>query len=321
MVKILKPTEETLNKAANIIKNGGLVAFPTETVYGLGADALNKKAVSKIFEVKKRPYFDPIIVHIHKFEELKRLTKKIDERVKLLAQKFWPGALTFVLPKSKIIPYIVTAGLDTVAIRMPSHPIALKLIQKSNTPIAAPSANLFGYLSPTTAQHVAKQLGEKIDLIIDGGKCTIGIESTVLTLKPIPTILRVGGIPLEEIEELVGKLNLKKIATRPSSPGQLPYHYSPTTPLKIYKKEKFTLPKSLKSGLLAFKSPPKDSHFKVVEILSPSGDLSEAASNFFSLLHKLDEAKLDIIYVEPVPEKGLGRAIMERIRKAEKKEM
>ncbi len=320
MVKIFKPTEEVLTKAANIIKKGGLVVFPTETVYGLGVDALNKRAVSKVFEVKRRPYFDPIIVHIHKVEQLEKLTQRVDKRVKLLTQKFWPGPLTIVVPKSDIVPYIVTAGLDTVAIRMPSHPVALELIQKSHTPIAAPSANLFGSLSPTSAQHVVKQLGEKVDLIIDGGKCPIGIESTVITLEPTPTILRQGGIPLEEIEPIIGGVKLKQTNSLPQSPGQLPHHYSPNTPLKIYKKETFTPPKNLKAGLLAFKSHPPHSHyFKMVEILSPSGELSEAGANFFHALHKLDEAGLDIIYVEPVPEKGLGRAIMERIRKAEKR--
>jgi L-threonylcarbamoyladenylate synthase len=315
--KVLKPTEDALKRAASVIREGGLVAFPTETVYGVGANVFDARAVARIFEVKQRPRFDPIIVHIADFKDIKRLCSRIDERVRILTEKFWPGPLTLVLPKSDIVPDIVTAGLETVAVRMPSHPVAIELIKKAKVSIAAPSANLFGRLSPTTAEHVVEQIGEEIDLIIDGGKSPIGVESTVLELTYEPTILRPGGLPVEEIEEVIGKVRIIAISKRPRSPGQLPRHYSPRTPLKILKDRKFNLPEGVKAGLLAFK-PPKDKlPFEVVEVLSSSGDLPEAAANLFSALHKLDGYRFDIIYAEPVPEIGVGRAIMDRLRKAE----
>lgn len=318
MAKIVKPTDQALKEAASLIRKGQVVAFPTETVYGLGANAFEAKAVTKIFEVKQRPYFDPLIVHIADFKDLEKLCRKVNKKARILAKKFWPGPLTLLLPKSKLIPEIVTASLETVAIRMPSHPVALKLIKEARVPIAAPSANLFGCLSPTTAQHVAEQIGKKIGLIIDGGKCPLGIESTVID--PISkTVLRLGGLPLEEIEKVIGKVKISSFNQLPLSPGQLPHHYCPRTPLKILENKNFNLPKGVKAGLLAFK-PPKDKlSFKRIEVLSVSEDLQEAASNFFSSLHKLDKANLDIIYAQPLPEKGLGRAMMDRLRKAESK--
>lgn len=320
MAQILKPSSKTLKKAASLIKEGKLVAFPTETVYGLGADAFNPKAVAKIFEVKNRPFFDPLIVHIADFKDLKKVALKIDEKVKILIKKFWPGPLTLVLPKTKEVPEIVSAGLKTVAVRMPSHPVALKLIKEAQVPIAAPSANLFGHLSPTEAKHVASQLGEKIDLIIDGGKCPIGIESTILDLTSSPpALLRAGGLVLEEIEKVIGKVKIIKTSKKVRSPGQLPFHYAPKTPLKILKEKDFKLPKNIKAGLLAFTPPKKKFPFKKIEVLSSKGDLSEAAANFFSALHRLDEACLDIIYAQPLPEIGLGRAMMERLKKSEAK--
>jgi L-threonylcarbamoyladenylate synthase len=315
--RILKPNDNSLKEAASIIRNGGLVAFPTETVYGLGANAFDVLAVAKIFEVKRRPRFDPIIVHIANFKDLERLTLRVDERVKELTQKFWPGPLSLVLPKSNLVPDIVSAGLKDVAIRMPSHPLALKLIKKAKVPIAAPSANLFGCLSPTRAEHVVEQIGNDIDLIIDGGKCPIGIESTVLYLGSKPIILRLGGLVVEEIEKVVGKVEIATLSKSPRSPGQLPRHYSPQTPLKICEKKDFNLPKNIKAGFLAFKPPRDNLPFDVVEVLSSSGNMREAAANLFSCLHKLDRSDLDIIYAEAVPEIGLGRAIMDRLRKAQ----
>ncbi|MEN4006747.1 MAG: L-threonylcarbamoyladenylate synthase [Methanobacteriaceae archaeon] len=314
--KIYKPEKETLKRAAEIIKRGDLVAFPTETVYGLGADAFNPKAVAKIFNVKNRPRFDPLIVHIADFKDVERLCKKIDARASLLIKKFWPGPLTLVLPKSNIVPDIVTAGLGTVAIRMPSHPVALEFIKNANVAIAAPSANPFGYLSPTKAIHVAEQIGNKIDLIIDGGKCPVGIESTVLKISKESTVLRPGGLPVEEIEKVIGKVKISVLSKSPHSPGQLAHHYSPRTPLKIIEGE-INMAEGTKVGLLAFKSSKYDIPFEKIEVLSHKGNLIEAASNLFSCLHNLDTAYLDMIYAEPVPEIGLGRAIMDRLRKAE----
>lgn len=317
MAEIPKVSKKALNKASSIIRKGGLVAFPTETVYGLGACAFNKEAVAKIFEVKERPHFDPIIVHVADFKDVVRLCTKVDERAGMLIKRFWPGPLTLVLPKSDVVPDIVTAGLETVAVRMPSHPVALELIKEARVPIAAPSANLFGCLSPTTAEHVVEQIGEKVDLIIDGGRCPIGVESTVLDLLGEPTILRPGGLSVEEIEEVIGKVKISTLSKRPRSPGQFPCHYSPRTPLKILEDKNLNVPDGTRVGLLAFKPPVDNLLFEKIEILSPTGDLLEAASNFFSCLHRLDKANVDIIYAELVPEIGLGRAIMDRLRKAE----
>jgi L-threonylcarbamoyladenylate synthase len=321
-MKILKVNKDNISSkkiklAAEFLRRGDLVAFPTETVYGLGANALNSYAVAKIFEVKNRPRFDPIIVHVSSFEEIKSLCERIDSRAQKLINRFWPGPLTLVLPKSSKVPPIVTAGLQTVAVRMPSHPVALELIKEADVPVAAPSANPFGYLSPTTAQHVKEQIGEKVDLILDGGKCPIGVESTVIDLSNEPTLLRSGGLPVEEVEKVIGKIKiLSSLPQRPRSPGQLPHHYSPHTPIEILE-EGFKI-KGKKVGLLAF-TPPKDrTPYKKIEVLSPTGDMREAAANFFYCLHRLDKAGLDLIIAEPVEEVGLGRAIMERLRRAVK---
>lgn len=322
MAQVLKASEENLKIAAEVIRKGGLVAFPTETVYGLGGDAFNPDAVARIFEVKERPSFDPIIVHIADFDDIRRLCKKVDERAKILAERFWPGPLTIVLKKSEKVPDIVTAGLDTVAVRMPSHPVARKLIGYSKTPIAAPSANLFGRLSPTTAEHVKEQLGDRIDIIIDAGRCEVGVESTVIDLTGEPTILRLGGTPVEEIEKVIGRVRILTRSDKPRSPGQLSKHYSPKTPLRIIRGE-IGVERGEKAGLLAFRRPDDDmaKRFEKIEVLSSSNDLNEAlrqaAQNLFSALHRLDKANLDVIYAEQVPEIGLGKAIMDRLRKAE----
>ena len=317
MTNILTATSENIKKAAESIHEGGLVAFPTETVYGLGADSLNPLAVARIFEVKNRPRFDPIIVHINTLSDIERLCLKVDERAKILTERFWPGPLTLVFPKSSIIPGIVTAGLTNVAVRMPAHPVALELIKEAGTPIAAPSANLFGRLSPTTADHVRGQMGSRIDLILDGGKCPVGVESTVISLAGKDALLlRSGGLPLEYVEEVIGKVKIPKPnPKKPQSPGQLPCHYSPKTPLRL-KTSEIVFENGKRIGYLAFTPPKKTLSYEVVEVLSPMGDLCEAAANLFSCLHRLDKAGLDIIYAEPVPESGLGRAIMDRLRRA-----
>ncbi len=311
---INKITNE-LEQAAQIINTGGLVAFPTETVYGLGADALNPLAVAKIFAAKNRPTFDPLIVHIANTGWLNKLCQTLPPKAEILIKKFWPGPLTLVLPKKKIVPDLVTAGLDTVAIRMPQHPLALKLIELARTPIAAPSANPFGYLSPTTAQHVRDQLGNKVELIIDGGPTTIGLESTIIELTDdTATLLRPGGLSLEEIENTIGPINKKTTSSDPHAPGQLKYHYSPHTPIRIGLDQKISRDK--KTGLLVLSKAPQNINYDVLEILSPAGDLCEAAANLFAALHRLDQADLDIIIAEAIPEIGLGRAIMNRLYKA-----
>ena len=227
-------------QAAKIIRHGGIVAFPTETVYGLGADAFNPLAVARIFEAKRRPYFDPLIVHVANPADVKKLVEEIPSNAKKLTERFWPGPLTVVLFKEENIPDIVTAGLPTVAIRMPNHPMALSLIIESKCPIAAPSANPFGYLSPTTAEHVREQLGDQVDLILDGGPCPVGVESTIVSfLEEEPRLLRPGGVSLEEIESIIGKVKISPIEEeRPSAPGMLPKHYAPRTPIVLDWNEK-----------------------------------------------------------------------------------
>jgi L-threonylcarbamoyladenylate synthase len=316
-MSIFAPTPENIEKAARLIQQGGLVAFPTETVYGLGADAFQARAVARVFEVKNRPHFDPLIVHLGRLEDLERVCICKNEKARALIKHFWPGPLTLVLPKQKEIPGIVTSGLNTVAVRMPSHPAAQKFLQETRTAVAAPSANPFSYLSPTTAQHVEDQIGKQIDMILDGGSCDIGVESTVLDLSETePLLLRPGGLPLEEIEKVIGKIQLKTTSLQPHSPGQLLHHYAPRTPIKLLEKESFSSV-SGRAGLLAFSQRPKEGSFQKIEVLSSRGDLQEAAANLFACLHRLDEAGLDMIYAEAVPDTGLGRAIMDRLRKAQ----
>ena len=310
-------TSKEIKKASAIIKKGGLVAFPTETVYGLGASVFNPKAVARIFEVKNRPRFDPLIVHVANASQIKDLCR-LNKTAKKLIKRFWPGPLTLVLPKTQLIPYVVTAGLATVAVRMPSHPMAQKLIRLAGVPLAAPSANPFGYLSPTTAQQVREQVGKKIDMVLDGGKCSVGIESTIIGFEGNKIVLlRLGGVPVEEIEKVAGKIKMSTLAkNKPNAPGQLRGHYAPKTPLRVVKHQKIKLDRNKRAGLLAFKFPPQKGLFKKIEVLSPRGDLKEAAANFFSCLYRLDKANLDIIYAETVPNVGLGRAIMDRLGKA-----
>jgi L-threonylcarbamoyladenylate synthase len=309
---------QTIHRAAQIIKEGGIVAFPTETVYGLGADAFNPLAVARVFEVKKRPYFDPLIAHVANPSNVKKLAKETPSNAKKLIERFWPGPLTIVLLKEKNIPDIVTAGLPTLAIRMPNHPMALAMIEESKCPIAAPSANLFGYLSPTTAEHVRDQLGDQVDLILDGGPCPVGVESTIVSfLEEKPTLLRPGGVSLEEIESIIGKVEISYIEGRPSAPGMLPKHYAPRTPIVLDRGEKnLDLYKDKNIGLLVFQEPKDNLKYHSVEILSTRGDLREAAANLFAAIRRLDALNLDLIIAEPIPEVGLGRAIMDRLRRA-----
>lgn len=314
--------DEAIHRAAEIIGGGGIVAFPTETVYGLGADAYNPLAVARIFEVKRRPYFDPLIVHIAYPAHLKKLVKKIPSSAKKLTEKLWPGPLTVVLLKEENIPDIVTAGLPSIAVRMPDHPMALSLIKESKCPIAAPSANPFGYLSPTTAEHVREQLGDQVDLILDGGPCPVGVESTIISfLENKPRLLRPGGVSLEEIEAMIGKVEISPIKDRPSAPGMLPRHYAPRTPIVLDWEEKhLDSYKDKKIGFLAFQEPENFLKFEHIEVLSKKGDFREAAANLFSAIRRLDALHLDLILAEVVPEAGLGRAIMDRLRRATSKE-
>jgi len=274
--------------------------------------------VANIFVVKGRPQFDPIIVHVADPAETEKLWQEIPQLAQRLMEKFWPGPLTLVLPKREIVPDIVTAGLPTVAVRMPSHPVALSLIRAAGRPVAAPSANRFGRLSPTHHEAVLEQLGGSIDAVIAGGPTPVGIESTVISLaEDPPRLLRPGGTPIEAILELVPNLRLEPPQGPSASPGTLSRHYRPLTPLFLLEpgppEGREVLDRS-RCGFLAFQKAWQG--FAHTEVLSPQGDLVEAAANFFSLLRKLDKMGLSAIVAEPVPEEGLGLAIMDRLRRA-----
>lgn len=307
-----------LNKikvAAKYIQEGKLVAFPTETVYGLGANALNPFAVAKIFELKERPSFDPLIIHISNIQQLEILILNTDERIYKLAENFWPGPLTIVLPKSKIVPDIVTSGLSTVGIRMPDNDIALELICKSECPIAAPSANKFGRISPTTAAHVKKQL-PNVDYILDGGKTKVGLESTIIRLTDFGfQVLRNGIITKEELEKTIpfdGNSKIEKL----SAPGMLKSHYSPNKMFLIANNATLKFDKS-RAGLISFSGELEKGFRKVIKI-SERKDLKDYAVNMFEAMHTFeDDNEIEIIIAEPVYENGIGKAIMDRLRKAE----
>lgn len=311
--------DSTLARAAAVIREGGLVGFPTETVYGLGANAMDATAVAGIFAVKQRPRFDPIIVHLADVSQLEQLVTGVPELARDLVDHFWPGPLTLVLPRNGNVPDIVTAGLPSVAIRLPGHPVAQRLITEAGCPIAAPSANRFGSLSPTTAGHVSEQLGDGVDMILDAGPCRVGVESTVVDLAgATPRLLRPGGLSREDLEAVVGPIE-QHVAqpaddTAPKSPGLLSRHYAPRTPLSIAENLE-SLPAG-RLGLLTLQAPANPDPFDVVETLSESGDTIEAATGFFAALHRLDSAGLERIIALPFPEAGLGLALNDRLRRA-----
>lgn len=306
----------SLAEAARLIRAGELVAFPTETVYGLGADATNERAVAKIFEAKGRPHFNPLISHVADADEAQRFVQWTETADKLAAA-FWPGPLTLVLPRLKgsTIALLTTAGLDSVAIRAPAHPMALELIRAAGVPIAAPSANRSGSVSPTRAEHVAESLGERVSLILDGGPCIVGVESTVLDLTgETPTLLRPGGATREAIEAVIGPVALSHVlpngdAAR-KSPGQLESHYAPSRPVRLA-----AASVQPDEGLLAFGPSPLPGA-RLTFNLSPSGDLTEAAANLFAQLRALDRPEIARIAVMPIPQTGLGLAINDRLRRA-----
>jgi len=317
---IVSNTQENIKQAASIIREGGLVAFPTETVYGLGGNALDARSVAKIFEAKQRPTFDPLITHIADMETLERVAHIRDRRIYDIVEKLWPGSLTIIVPKKEIIPDLITSGLETMAVRMPDHPTALELIRESTGAVAAPSANPFGYLSPTTAAHVEAHLGDRVDMIIDGGTCRVGVESTVLDLtKHTPMVLRPGGLSLERLKEVVGEVDVfNRTTVSPTAPGQLEMHYSPRKPLHIVDHIGQVADRA-RAGALLFRDGPSVEGFAAAETLSPAGDTVEAAARLFVALHTLDRADIDVIYAERVPETGVGAAVMDRIFKASAK--
>ncbi len=303
-------------EAADVIRRGGLVALPTETVYGLGANAWNSTAVAGIFAAKERPEFDPLIVHLPSVAALPQVATSIPPRAQRLADAFWPGPLTLVLPKQPAVSDLVTSGLPTVGVRIPAHPMMRAVLELAAVPIAAPSANRFGRLSPTTAEHVFDQLGDRIDLILDGGPCSLGVESTIVFVDDqSATILRPGGLAMEAIAEVIGSVEIAKGSSdRPTAPGMLAQHYAPRTPIEIVTTPP-EVPSGAKWGLLQF-IPGEVIGYAAVETLSPTGRLEEAAANFFAALHRLDRAGLERILAMPFPEQGLGHALNDRLRRA-----
>ncbi|MDR0306689.1 MAG: threonylcarbamoyl-AMP synthase [Chitinispirillales bacterium] len=315
---------EQIQKCAKLLRGGGVVAFPTETVYGLGSSAFNEQAVARIFEIKRRPYFDPLILHIAHSGWLDELALDVPVSARKLIREFWPGPLTVVLPKKPVVPDIVTSGLPGVALRMPLNEIAIKLIDSAGMPLAAPSANLFGSVSPTTADHVADQLGASVDMIIDGGPCAVGIESTVVSfMTGTPALLRPGGTELEKIESIIGKVMIPNRAELVNhSPGRSEQHYATAAPLLQINDINEIPTAESKVGLLSLV--PLDSsgfppNVKVTEYLSEDGNLREAACNLFAAMRRLDAFGVDIIAALPVPNMGLGMAINDRLYRASKK--
>lgn len=303
-----------LQRAKELLEVGELVGIPTETVYGLAGNALNEEAVLSIFRVKNRPAFDPLIIHTNSFERLQEFVRDIPEKALLLAEKLTPGPLTLLLPKAPQIPDLVTSGLDTVAVRIPQHELTRSLLEQLPFPLAAPSANPFGYISPTTAEHVEQQLGDKIPYILDGGPCEIGVESTIVGFEGDQVIVyRKGGTPIEAIENLIGPVEVRShSSSNPQAPGMLKSHYAPRTPLSI-DTELIKLSQSDRIGILSFQT---DYGFTNQEILSHTGNYAEAARHLFAAMRRLDALDLDHIYAELVPEQDLGVAINDRIRRA-----
>lgn len=303
--------------AKSFLEKGELVAIPTETVYGLAGNAFDEQAVAKIFAVKNRPTFDPLIVHTNHISRIEHFVREFPQKAQILAEKFWAGALTLLLPKKEIIPDLVTAGLSTVAVRIPNHRLTLALLESLTFPIAAPSANPFGYISPTTAQHVAAQLGEKIPYILDGGNCQIGIESTIIGFENDDVfIYRLGGVSVEAIEKVIGKVIVKThSSSNPNAPGRLESHYAPKKDLYLDREVLNKFPPE-EIGVLSFATYLPQIPQENQLLLSPTKDFTEAAKNLFAMMRKLDAMPIKVIFAELLPEENLGRAINDRLRRA-----
>ncbi|MFA4647515.1 L-threonylcarbamoyladenylate synthase [Pyrococcus kukulkanii] len=323
-----KIDEKKLRVAAKLIREGKLVAFPTETVYGLGADALNETAVRRIFEAKGRPADNPLIIHIADFSQVHELAREVPEEAEMLAKKFWPGPLTIVLPRKDVVPKVTTGGLDTVAIRMPAHEIALKLIKLSGRPIAAPSANISGRPSPTSAEHVIDDFYGKIECIIDGGETKIGVESTVIDLTEWPPVLlRPGGLPLEEIEKVIGEVRVHpavygKKVNLAKAPGMKYRHYAPSAEVIVVEGPREKVEEKIGELVEEFRRRGKrvgvigSGRYNADEFFFLGSTVEDIARNLFKALRYMDKAGVDVVLAEGVEERGLGLAVMNRLRKA-----
>jgi len=315
---------DDINKASIILQNNGLVAIPTETVYGLAGNAYNEEAIKKIFQLKKRPHYNPLIVHIKSASNLLEIANEIPACAFKLAEKFWPGPLTMVLNKQKHISDTITAGKKTVAVRVPNHPVTLALLELLEFPLCAPSANPFGSISPTCASHVFDYFGNEVDAILDGGQCEKGIESTIIGFEQNqPILYRHGSIPAEEIEKVVGKLRHNtKNNSSPAAPGMLSRHYAPSTDTYLTNDVHEFLQnfEGKRIGLILFNQKIENNKIISQEVLSPNGNTKEAARNLYAAMHRLDQMKLDVIIAERLPEKGLGKTINDKLERATKKD-
>ncbi|WP_077369519.1 L-threonylcarbamoyladenylate synthase [Anaerosalibacter sp. Marseille-P3206] len=327
------PNEKIIMMASEIIKNGGVVAFPTETVYGLGGNSFDENAIDKIFIAKGRPQDNPLILHVSSIDEVYPLVERVDEKARLLMERFWPGPLTLVFNKSEKVSYKLTGGLDTVAIRMPKHNVALSLIKHSGVPIAAPSANTSGRPSPTEAKHVIEDMSDKIDMIIDGGSTGIGVESTVLDVSmDVPVILRPGGITIEDLLKIFPKVeydqSILKDNVVPKSPGQKYKHYAPKAKMVVYNGEVENITTAIKNhahqlvlegkvvGIMATEETVANYDEGSVLVVGSRNKRDTIAQNLFSVLREFDSLNVDVILAEGIDTKGIGTAIMNRMKKA-----
>jgi L-threonylcarbamoyladenylate synthase len=309
-------------KAKQLLEKDALVAIPTETVYGLAGNINSETALKKIFDTKKRPFFNPLIVHIASIDQLETIAAEIPKKAQQLADAFWPGSLTLVLKKKAIIPDLITAGKDTVAVRVPNHPLTLRLLESLDFPLAAPSANPFGSISPTSAQHVADYFPNELEMVLDGGICSNGIESTIVGFENDEAILyRLGSISVEEIEAVIGKISIKNNKENsPDAPGMLSRHYAPNTLTILVDNVLEHVEKHLdkKIGVLVFKAKITHDAIAYTEILSKEGDLKQATQNLYAAMHRLDKQNLDILIAERFPENDLGKSINDRLERATK---
>lgn len=313
-----------ISKAIALLNAEDIVAIPTETVYGLAGNIYSEKAVKAIFETKKRPFFNPLIVHISSIGQLPNIVAYIPKKAQLLAEAFWPGPITLVLKKQDTIPDLITGGKDTVAVRVPNHPVTLKLLNQLDFPLAAPSANPFSSISPTTAKHVETYFKNNIQMVLDGGPCTSGIESTIIGFEnDDPIIYRLGSTAIEDIEAIVGKIEIKNSVKSqakaiPDAPGMLNRHYAPNTKTILSNNVLETIEQypNKRIGVLVFKSGIENDFITTQIVLSKTGDLAEAASKLYDTLHQLDQHHLDIIIAERFPDNGLGKSINDRLQRA-----
>lgn len=319
---IMTLVSKDILKAAEILSKEELVAIPTETVYGLAGNIYSETAIKKIFEMKNRPFFNPLIVHIHSLEQVKDLTLDFPEKAQELAKAFWPGSLTLVLKKNARIPELITAGKDTVGIRMPNHSLTLELLRNLDFPVAAPSANPFTHISPTTAQHVKNYFDGKLQMVLDGGDCKNGIESTIVGFENgEPVVYRLGSISVEEIEQIIGKVAVKNNKEQaPNAPGMLEKHYAPRTKTYLVQDISAFIKQypDKKIGLLLHSTDHESFDVSSITYLSKTGNLKEAASRLYSAMHEMDQLDLDMIIAERLPDHDLGQSINDRLERATK---